>query len=140
MATKGKMIDVEIFDRVASIDSQLAKSRLHYSFIPGVEANFVNRSLIYDYDGNVHSFACSLTYLLISLRDECEVPLQLISSRKGKEKDAPTLKVGLKWTGRQAQVQKAGLPTSPPEKMFRLDYAGIPMSPEERVTLRQAGP
>ena len=49
---RAKWIDIEIYDRVAGMDSQLGKSRLHYSFIPGVEANFANRSLIYGYDGN----------------------------------------------------------------------------------------
>jgi hypothetical protein len=78
--------------------------------------------------------------LLISIPDEYEVPFQMISSGKGKEKDPPIVKVRLKWTGREKLVQKAGLPTLPPGKMFRQDYAGIPMSPEERETLRNAGP
>ena len=80
------------------------------------------------------------SFLLISSPDEYEVPFQLISSGKGKEKDPPIVKVRLKWTGREKLVQKAGLPTLPPGKMFRKDYAGIPMSPEERKALQNAGP
>lgn len=47
------MVDIEIFDRVAGANQKLGKSRLQFSFIPGVEANFANRSLIYGYDGDL---------------------------------------------------------------------------------------
>jgi hypothetical protein len=46
-----KMIDVEIHDRVAGIDKELVRVRLKFSFIPGLEANFEGRSLMYGIDG-----------------------------------------------------------------------------------------
>lgn len=65
-----------------------------------------------------------------------DLPLEMVSG-KGKEKEQPRVKIGLKWAGRQVRVQKAGLPITPPGKMFRTDYSGIPMSPEQRANLRR---
>jgi len=48
---QSKMIDFEIYDRVAGMAKQLGKLRLAFTYVPGVEANFANRSLIYGYDG-----------------------------------------------------------------------------------------
>lgn len=61
-----QIIVIEILDRVAGIDQQLSKNRLHFSFIPGVEANFANRSLIYSCDGNLGN-AILLEVTLIAL-------------------------------------------------------------------------
>ena len=46
-----KMIDVEIFDHVVAMDNLLAKVRLPFSFMAGVEASFFGRSLIYSCNG-----------------------------------------------------------------------------------------
>lgn len=39
-----KMIDFEVYDRVAGMDKYLTRLRLPFTFIPGVEASFANRS------------------------------------------------------------------------------------------------
>jgi hypothetical protein len=84
-------------------------------------------------------YDCSicLNILLISIIEQRDFPLQMVVSAKGKEKEPPSVRVGLKWVGRQTLVQRAGLPTSPPGKLFRSDYSGIPMSSEDREALRE---
>jgi hypothetical protein len=59
-----------------------------------------------------------------------------ITDGKGKEKQPPILRIGLKWDGRQSRVEELGLPTSPPGKMFRSDLVGIPLSPEQKAALK----
>jgi C2 domain len=48
---KSKMIDIEICDKVAGIDHELVRARLRFTWIPGLEASFENRSLMYGIDG-----------------------------------------------------------------------------------------
>ena len=55
---------------------------------------------------------------------------------KGKEKESPILRVGLKWNGRQNRVQELGLPICPPGKMFRPDFVGIPLSPAQKAAAK----
>lgn len=55
----------------------------------------------------------------------------IVNGGKGKEIEAPTLRIRLRWTGRIAKVKELGLLTSPPGKMFRNDTAMIPLWPEE---------
>jgi hypothetical protein len=69
---------------------------------------------------------------LIRVAEEIDFPLTVLDG-KGKEKESPILRIGLKWEGRQTRVQKLGLPTSPPGKMFRTGFVGIPLSPEQRA-------
>lgn len=76
--------------------------------------------------------------MLIATTENCEFPLKLVTSGKGKEKEPPTLRLGLKWAGLLAKAEAAGLPTSPPGKMFRSDFSGIPMSPEDRRAMRMS--
>jgi hypothetical protein len=45
-----KMIDIEVYDLITGRDSQMAKIRLHFSFIQG-EVNFAKKSLTCGYDG-----------------------------------------------------------------------------------------
>lgn len=40
------------------------------------------------------------------------------------------LNIGVKWSGRYEQVERAGLPTQPPGKMFRRNISGIPILKE----------
>jgi Ca2+-dependent lipid-binding protein len=56
-----KMIDVELYDRVAGIDKELSRVRLKMSYIQGVEANFASRSLIYGIDGKSSKFGFGTT-------------------------------------------------------------------------------
>lgn len=51
ITSKTKIVDFCVYDRLAGIDNQLCTCRLLCSFIPGVEANFDNKSLIYGIDG-----------------------------------------------------------------------------------------
>jgi hypothetical protein len=53
---------------------------------------------------------------------------------KGKEREPPLLKLGLKWTGRIPKAEQLGLPTRRPGKMFRADINAIPLTPEEKVS------
>lgn len=46
-----KMIDVEVYDRIGGIDNLVAKARLPFGFVAGVEATLCNRSLMYGYNG-----------------------------------------------------------------------------------------
>jgi len=70
--------------------------------------------------------------VLIPQAEEIEFPLK-ISEGKGKEKEQPMLRIGLKWEGRQTKVKKLRLPLRPPGKMFRSDLVGISLSPEQRA-------
>lgn len=58
------------------------------------------------------------------------------SNEKGKEKEPILLRAGLKWDGRYAQADRAGLLLRPPGKMFRNDLPEVPLSPEERDAVR----
>jgi len=53
--------------------------------------------------------------------EEIEFPLVMVNG-KGKEKEQPMLKLGLKWMGRHAKVEEMGFPTSAPGKMFRTHF------------------
>jgi hypothetical protein len=55
---------------------------------------------------------------------------------KGKEKEFPILRIGLKWNGRQNRVQELGLPIRPPGKLFRPDFVGMPLSPEQKAAAK----
>lgn len=46
-----KMIDFEIHERGLGRDKELTRHRLNFSYIPGVELNFAERSLMYGLDG-----------------------------------------------------------------------------------------
>ncbi|TVY84293.1 hypothetical protein LSUE1_G000255, partial [Lachnellula suecica] len=95
-----KMVDLELYDRVAGLDKQLTKVRLSFS---RVEASFANRSLMYGLD------------------EAIDFPLKFAEG-KGKEKETHSvLRLGLKWTGRMDRVEKLGLVSRPPGKMFRTD-------------------
>jgi len=48
-----KFLDLELYDRVAGLDKMLGRRRLEFSFIPGVESMFANRSLVYGVDAEV---------------------------------------------------------------------------------------
>ncbi|CZT45411.1 uncharacterized protein RSE6_05718 [Rhynchosporium secalis] len=115
-----KFIDIEIWDRVSGFESQLAKVRLPCSNIPGIEANFAEKSLLYGFD------------------EELQYDLHLIG--KGKEVRPPTIKLRLKWAGRHAKVEEANLPFTPPGKMFKSNLSGIPLSQEERNLVAPAPP
>jgi hypothetical protein len=58
------------------------------------------------------------------------------SNEKGKEKEPITLRVRMKWDGRYAQVDRAGLLMRPPGKMFKQELLGVPLTPEERDEVR----
>jgi hypothetical protein len=49
-----KFINIEVCDKFAGMDKQLATAKLAFSFIPGIEANLLDRSLVYGYDGMIH--------------------------------------------------------------------------------------
>jgi len=51
ISSQTKLLDFELYDRVAGIDTQLCKYRIFCSFVPGVEASLANRSLLYGIDG-----------------------------------------------------------------------------------------
>jgi Ca2+-dependent lipid-binding protein len=53
ISNKSKVLDFEMYDRMAMNDKQLCKYRLVCSFVPGVEANFANRSLLYGFNGGL---------------------------------------------------------------------------------------
>ncbi|KAG9231932.1 hypothetical protein BJ875DRAFT_468148 [Amylocarpus encephaloides] len=116
-----KFIDIEIGDRLAGMDKQLATARLAFSYTPGVEASFLDKSLVYGYD------------------EEIEVPLKEFEG-KGKERDPPIVRLRLKWPGRIARVEELGLPSKPPGKMFRPGIVGIPYTPEEKHNVKMGGP
>ncbi|KAG4443173.1 hypothetical protein IFR05_001315 [Cadophora sp. M221] len=107
-----KWIDVEVHDRVAGIETQIGRIRIPFSFIPGVEANFADKSLMYGID------------------EELEFAVPLIG--KGKEVRPPLIKLHLKWAGRQAKLQESMLPFASPGKMFKQNLTGIPLSQEQR--------
>ncbi|KAK0119783.1 hypothetical protein ONS95_011216 [Cadophora gregata] len=113
-----KWIDVEIYDRVAGMESHIGRVRLPFSFVPGVEASFANKSLVYGLD------------------EELEFPITLI--RKGKQIQSPMIKLGLRWAGRQARLEEANISSIPPGKMFKPSLTGIPMSQEERYGITSA--
>ncbi|PVH82065.1 hypothetical protein DL98DRAFT_514136 [Cadophora sp. DSE1049] len=115
-----KWIDVEVYDRVAGIESQIGRVRILFSFIPGIEASFANKSLMYGLD------------------EELDFPISLIG--KGKQTQPPMIKLGLRWAGRQARLEEAGIIFAPPGKMFKPSLTGIPMSQEEREALKLAPP
>jgi hypothetical protein len=46
-----KMIDVQIYDRVAGIDKEIYRCRFPLKFTPGVEAKLAGKNLMYGYDG-----------------------------------------------------------------------------------------
>jgi hypothetical protein len=119
LAPQSKMIDFEV---LTGFNKQLGKLRLVFSYVPGVEANFANRSLVYGYDGESErpNFDFANT-----LREEVEFPL-ILAQGKGKEKEQPLLRLGLKWQGRMARVEELGLPTRPPGRMFKSGLLGIP--------------
>jgi len=50
------------------------------------------------------------------------------------------IKLGLRWAGRQAKLEEAGIISSPPGKMFKPSLTGIPMSQEEREAMTLAPP
>ncbi|KAH7355015.1 hypothetical protein BKA65DRAFT_497483 [Rhexocercosporidium sp. MPI-PUGE-AT-0058] len=114
-----KWIDVEVHDRVAGIESQIGRVRIPFSFIPGVEANFADKSLMYGID------------------EELEFPVPLIG--KGKEVRPPMIKLRLKWTGRHAKLHESMLPFAPPGKMFKQNHTGIPLSQEQRDAMNTTG-
>lgn len=45
-----KMIDVEVYDRVAGIDKEICRCRFLFKFVPGVEASLGGNSLLYGLD------------------------------------------------------------------------------------------
>lgn len=51
VALNSKYIDVEICDLIAGTEKEIAKARLSFSFLPGVEASFLSKSLIYACNG-----------------------------------------------------------------------------------------
>ncbi|RDW80706.1 hypothetical protein BP5796_05404 [Coleophoma crateriformis] len=111
-----KWIDLDIYDRVTAVNSSKVSKefiRLHFSWIPRFEANFCNRSFLYDMD------------------EELELPFEL--DGKGKETVPPTIKIGLRWTGRQSRAHRLGLPTKPPGKMFKSDARPIPCPPRSSL-------
>ncbi|KAF4632149.1 hypothetical protein G7Y89_g5977 [Cudoniella acicularis] len=103
-----KFIDFEIYDRVAGFDKELCRKRLLFSWVPGVEASFMNKSLMYGYD------------------EEVDLPFS-ITEGKGKETETPILKLHLKWEGRIGKVEKLGFPTQAPGKMFQGGATAIPL-------------
>lgn len=128
-----RMIDLEVYDRVAGLtDKELSRVRLKFSSIAGIEATFADKSLIYGYDGMLIVPLYNAMHKLTRIVEELDFPLSIIDG-KGKEKEQPILRIGLQWDGRQSKVQKLGLPTSPPGKMFRSDFVGTPLSTEQRA-------
>lgn len=115
-----KWIDVDLYDRVAGLESHIGRVRMPFSFIPGVEASFANKSFMYGLD------------------EELEFPITLIG--KAKQTRPPIIKLGLKWTGRQTRLEKAGIIFAPPGKMFKPILTGIPISQEEREAMNIATP
>ncbi|KAH8678807.1 hypothetical protein BGZ60DRAFT_251583 [Tricladium varicosporioides] len=107
-----RMVDLEVIDRVAGIDMEICRKRLEFNFNPGVEATFFNKSLMFGYD------------------EELDLPM-VVNGGKGKEIEAPTLRIRLRWTGRIAKVKELGFLTTPPGKMFRNDTSMVPLGPEE---------
>ncbi|KAH6723217.1 hypothetical protein BKA61DRAFT_586017 [Leptodontidium sp. MPI-SDFR-AT-0119] len=114
-----KWIDVEVCDRVAGMETQIGRIRMPFSFVPGVEANFADKSLMYGID------------------EELEFAVPLIG--KGKEVRPPLIKLHLKWAGRQAKLQESVLPFASPGKMFKKNYTGIPLSQEQRDAVNMSG-
>jgi hypothetical protein len=45
-----KMIDVEVYDRVAGIDKEICRCRFPFKFVPGVEASLGGNNLLYGFD------------------------------------------------------------------------------------------
>lgn len=68
-----------------------------------------------------------------ALPEVVEFPLKYFAG-KGKEKEPPILKLGLKWAGRMAKVEQLGLPIRAPGKMFRLETRPVPLAPEDSVS------
>jgi len=117
ISNQTKLLDFELYDRVAGIDTQLCKYRIFCSFVPGVEASLANRSLLYGID------------------EEVDFPLKFLAG-KGKEREPPLLRLRLNWAGRIAKAEALALPTHPPGKMFRPDMTPVPMSPEEKIAAK----
>ncbi|KUJ16151.1 uncharacterized protein LY89DRAFT_748627 [Mollisia scopiformis] len=103
-----RFVDLELYHRALGMDNYLGRRRLEFSFVPGVEATFANRSLMHGID------------------EEIDFPMKLATDAKGKGK-AVMITVGLKWQGRFGRVEEMGLPSQPPGKMFRSDIVGIPV-------------
>ncbi|CAG8954629.1 hypothetical protein HYFRA_00004549 [Hymenoscyphus fraxineus] len=116
-----RFIDIEIHDRMAGADNMIARTRCNFSLIPGVEANFLQKSLLYDFD------------------DDIELPMKEVAG-KGKGTDPALLRLHVKWNGRYRRLEELGLPMVAPGKMFRKDYTDIPMSLEERTALALKSP
>ncbi|KAL2070718.1 hypothetical protein VTL71DRAFT_13744 [Oculimacula yallundae] len=110
-----KFIDIVVWDRVTGFESQIGRARIPFLLVPGVEANFAEKSLMYGFD------------------EELEFPVPPIG--KGKEVRSPTIKLRLRWKGRLARLEAAKLPSTPPGKMFKPNPMGIPLSQDEREAL-----
>jgi hypothetical protein len=46
-----KMIHLEVYEEGGIMDKEIGRVKLFFSSIRGMEASFVDRSLLYDYDG-----------------------------------------------------------------------------------------
>ena len=58
-----KMIHLEVHDHVAGITkNKISRVKLYFLFVPRVEASFVDRSLIYSFDGTCQFNARELRF------------------------------------------------------------------------------
>lgn len=57
--------------------------------------------------------------------EECEFPIKLMfTSGKGKETAQSTVRARLKWTGREEEIRRAGLPSKPPRENVSARFCG----------------